>query len=136
MSNTESNKHVIRQFIERVYTQLDPAAVDELVADDFKADAWPDADNAKQVLRDSTGRMAQAIDQIKFEINDMIAEDDRVAVRLTASARQIGDFMGIPPSNRRYEIGEIHIFRLRDGKIVEHWHELDAMTLMKQLKPE
>jgi steroid delta-isomerase-like uncharacterized protein len=136
MSTNESNKDVVRAFIDRVYTQLDPTGVDELVADDFTADAWPDADDAKQTLRESTARMAQALDEIRFEIHDMIGEGDRVAVRLTASARQIGDFMGMPPSNRRYEIGEIHIFRLRDGKIVEHWHELDAMGLMKQLKPE
>jgi predicted ester cyclase len=42
--------------------------------------------------------------------------------------------MGMPPSGRSYEIGEIHIFRLRDSHIVEHWHEFDAMGMMKQLK--
>jgi len=41
--------------------------------------------------------------------------------------------MGMPPSGKRYEIGEIHIFRLRDGKVVEHWHQLDQMGMMKQL---
>jgi steroid delta-isomerase-like uncharacterized protein len=130
----EANKQVIRDFIERVYTRLDPAGVDELVADDFVADAWAPPNNGKQQLRDATVRMADALDDIRFEINDMIAEDDRVAVRLTASARQIGQFFGLPASNRRYEIGEIHIFRLRDGQIVEHWHELDSASLMRQLK--
>jgi predicted ester cyclase len=42
--------------------------------------------------------------------------------------------MGMPSTGRSYEIGEIHIFRLLDGKIVEHWLEMDAMGLMKQLK--
>lgn len=63
----------------------------------------------------------------------MIAEDDRVAVRLTASARQVGEFMGIPPSGRTYTIGEIHIFRIRDGKVVEHWHQFDLPGMMRQL---
>jgi predicted ester cyclase len=49
-------------------------------------------------------------------IDDMIAEDDRVAVRLTTSARQTGTFMGIQPSGNRYTIDEIHIFRVRDGQ--------------------
>ena len=42
--------------------------------------------------------------------------------------------MGMPATGRSYEIGETHIFRLRDGKIVEHWYEMDAMGLMRQLK--
>jgi hypothetical protein len=41
--------------------------------------------------------------------------------------------MGMPPSGKRYEIGEIHVFRLRDGKVVEHWHQMDQMGMMKQL---
>jgi predicted ester cyclase len=56
-----------------------------------------------------------------------------VAVRLTTAATQVGSFMGMPPSGKRYEIGEIHLFRLRDGKVVEHWHQMDQMGLMKQL---
>jgi len=108
--------------------------VDELVAEDFVDHAWPPPDNGKAKLRAATARMGKALDQISFRIDDLIGEDDRVCVRLTASARQIGEFMGMSASNRGYEIGEIHIFRLRDGLIVEHWHELDAMGLMRQLK--
>ena len=44
--------------------------------------------------------------------------------------------MGIEPSGRRYTIDEIHIFRLRDGKLAEHWHEFDKGALMTQLKGE
>jgi predicted ester cyclase len=39
----------------------------------------------------------------------------------------------MPPSGKRYEIGEIHIFRVRDGRLVEHWDQIDAMGMMKQL---
>ena len=66
-------------------------------------------------------------------IDDMIAEGDRVAVRLTSSAIQTGPFMGIPASGKRYEIGEIHWFRLRDGRICEHWHEADFLGMLRQL---
>jgi predicted ester cyclase len=134
--STSANKEVVRDFIERVFTQLEPTAVDELVADDFVDHAWPPPDNGKAKLRAATGQMGKALDQISFRIDDLIAEDDRVCVRLTAGARQIGEFMGMPPSNQSYEIGEIHIFRLRDGTVVEHWHELDAMGLLSQLKAD
>lgn len=133
---TDDAKQVVRSFIERVYTQLDPAAVDELVADDFEAHGMPAAVGDKAGLRQATQRMAAALADIKFNIDDVIAEDDRVCVRLTTSARQMGEFMGIPPTNRTYQIEEIHIFRVRDGQIVEHWHQLDAMSLMAQLRDD
>jgi predicted ester cyclase len=66
-------------------------------------------------------------------IEDMIGEGDRVAVRLTSHAVQTGPFMGLPPSGKAYTIGEIHIFRIRDGKVAEHWHEADFMGMMRQL---
>ena len=41
--------------------------------------------------------------------------------------------MGVSAAGKRYSIGEIHIFRVADGRIVEHWHQHDALGLMKQL---
>lgn len=134
MSDIESNKKVVRQFIDRVFGQLDEEAVEALVANDFESHAWPSEGSAKEALKAATVRMGKALADIKFTIDDLIAEDDRVAARVRSSARQIGDFMGVPASNRTYEIAEIHIFRLRDGLIVEHWDQIDAMGLMKQLK--
>jgi len=78
--------------------------------------------------------VGEGLADIRFAIDDLIAEDDRVVARVTSRARQVGPFMGMPATGRSYEIGEIHIFRLRDGKIVEHWYEMDAMGLMRQLK--
>jgi predicted ester cyclase len=66
-------------------------------------------------------------------IDDMVAEGDRVAVRLTSHAVQTGRFMNLPPSGKAYTIGEIHIFRIRDGKVAEHWHQADFMGMMRQL---
>ena len=70
---------------------------------------------------------------LRIAVDDVIAEGDRVAVRLTTAATQVGEFMGLPASNKRYEIGEIHIFKLRAGMVTEHWHQLDQVGMMKQL---
>ena len=78
--------------------------------------------------------MGKALSDIRFTLDDLIAEGDRVAARLTASASQTGEFMGMPATGNTYEIEEIHIFRIADGRIAEHWHQLDAMTMQKQLK--
>ena len=72
----------------------------------------------------------------EFVIHDLIAEGDRVAVRLTTTARHTGTFMGLGGTGNRYSIDEIHVFRIRDGQCVEHWHAFDTMDLMRQLKGE
>ena len=69
----------------------------------------------------------------EMRVEDVVAQDDRVAVRLTSSATHSGTFMGIPATGRRYEIGEIHWFRIADGRIAEHWHQADFLGMMRQL---
>jgi steroid delta-isomerase-like uncharacterized protein len=130
----DQNKALARRFITEIFEQGRVEAVDELCADDFIGHTWGNAD--KDGLRVAMDRVSKGLADAHFEIDDMIAEGDHVAVRLTASARQVGEFMGMPASGRTYEIGEIHIFRVRDGKVAEHWHQFDSAGLMKQLKPE
>ncbi len=128
---TEANKALVRRFISEIFEQGRLEAVDELCAEDFIGHTWGNAD--KKGLKAAMARVATGLADAHFTLDDMIAEDDRVAVRVTASARQMGEFMGMPASGRSYEIGEIHIFRLRDGKVSEHWHEFDRTGLIRQL---
>jgi steroid delta-isomerase-like uncharacterized protein len=129
---TDDNKALVLRFITEVFEQGRTDAVDELCAEDFIGHTWGNAD--REGLKATMARVATALADAHFQIDDMIAEDDRVAVRVTATARQVGEFMGLPASGRSYTIGEIHIFRLRDGKVTEHWHEFDRTGLIKQLK--
>jgi steroid delta-isomerase-like uncharacterized protein len=129
---TADNKALVRRFITEVFEQGRADAVDELCTEDFIGHTWGNADKAG--LKTAMARVASALADAHFQIDDVIAEEDRVAVRVTATARQVGEFMGIPASGRSYTIGEIHIFRLRDGKVAEHWHEFDRTGLIKQLQ--
>lgn len=130
---TEANKALVRRFIQEIFVEGHFEALEELVARDFVRHTGPSGDTDRAELRAAMERVSKGLAGAAFMIEDMIAEDDRVAVRVTASARQVGEFMGIPPSGRSYTIGEIHLFRIRDGKIAEHWHEADLLGLMRQL---
>lgn len=132
-TTTERNKAIVRRFVEEIFVQGRKESVDELLADDFVAHTWPSTGHPKDDLKAAIDRVAGGLADSEFTIDDLIAEDDRVAARLTTAATQVGEFMGLPPSGKRYSIEEIHIFRLRDGKVVEHWHQFDQMALMKQL---
>jgi predicted ester cyclase len=62
-----------------------------------------------------------------------VAEGDLVAVRLDSTATQSGEFMGVPATGKTYTIEELHLFRVSDGRVAEHWHQLDGMGMMRQL---
>jgi steroid delta-isomerase-like uncharacterized protein len=128
------NRAIVRRFIEEIFVEGRKATVDELLADDFVAHTWPSpTGNPRTDLKAAIDRAAAGLSDPRFTIDDLIAEGDQVAARLTTAATQTGEFMGMPPSNKRYEIEEIHWFRLRNGKVVEHWHQFDQMGMMKQL---
>jgi steroid delta-isomerase-like uncharacterized protein len=131
----EDNKALVRRFVDEIFVQGRPEAVDELLADDFVPHTWPFSGDGKADLKAAIERVSKGLSDPVFTIEDMIAEDDRVAVRLTAGARQTGPFMSMPPSDRSYSIGEIHIFRIHEGKVTEHWHQFDGMGMMRQLAP-
>ena len=129
----EGNKALVRRFVDEIFVQGRPEAVEELVADDFVSHTWRSTGDGKGDLKRAIERLSTALADSRFAVEDMIAEGDRVAVRLTAGATQVGELMGLPPSGKSYSIGEIHIFRIRDGKVVEHWHHYDQLGMMRQL---
>jgi steroid delta-isomerase-like uncharacterized protein len=66
-------------------------------------------------------------------VDDIVAEGDKVAIRITSSGTQCGEFMGLPPSGRKMTIQEFHIFRLENGRIAEQWGMPDLQGLLAQL---
>jgi len=132
-STLERNKEIVREFIDRVFVHQDASAIDELAAEDFTPHTFGPMQPGREPLKEGMRRAAAGVSDAEFEIHDMIAEGDKVAARLTTRARHTGTFMGLPPTGKPYSIDEIHIFRLRDGQVTEHWHEFDKMVLMAQL---
>ena len=68
-----------------------------------------------------------------MRIDDLVAQDDRVAVRDEISATHQGPFNGVPATGRKVAVGRITFYKLKDGKIAEAWSQLDMAGLMRQL---
>ena len=132
----QANKELVRQIIDRIFVHQEDAAIDELVSEEFVPRTFGPMPRGREGLREGMRRAAAGVSDAEFTIHDLIAEGDRVAARLTTTARHTGPFMGIEPSGKRYSIDEIHIFRIRDGQLVEHWHAFDTASLMAQLRGE
>src|SRR6476469_7575835 len=123
MPAPEINKEVVRRFVSEVLAQGDKSSGEALVAPDFTSHSWPSTGDGRADLKAAIDRVAKALAGPEFVIEDTIAEGDRVVVRVHSSATQVGEFMGMPASGKHYSISEIHIFRLRDGELVEHWDQ-------------
>jgi steroid delta-isomerase-like uncharacterized protein len=134
MGELDDNKVLVRRFIDEVFAKGNKDAVDELAAEDFvRHTGAPTSGDGRDDLKQTIDRVFKGLDDVEFTVEDLVAEGARVAVRLTSSATHVGAFMGMPATGRHYTIEEIHVFRIQDGKIAEHWHQLDQMGLMKQL---
>ncbi len=129
----DDNKAIVRRFVREVFQDGHLQAVDELVSEDFVPHTWPSTGDERGDLKRAMERVSRALTDVAFSIDDLIAEGDEVVARLTASATQTGELMGMPPTGKHYTIAEIHIFRIGDGLIVEHWHQFDQLGMMRQL---
>jgi predicted ester cyclase len=72
----------------------------------------------------------EAFPDYKHDLKEIIAEGDIVIVRTIDSGTHEGEFMGIPATGNRFEVGAVVILRINNGKIVELWEEIDNMGLM------
>ena len=77
-----------------------------------------------------------AFPDFHHEINDMVAEADKVTARVTLTGTHEGEFMGIPPTSNKINYTAMLEARFSEGKIVELWGVGDMLTLMQQLGME
>ena len=80
--------------------------------------------------------LLSAFHDSELEVEEMIAEVDRVMTRVTMHAIHEGEFAGIPPTGRDITLHAFTLFRLVDGKIAEEWEIVDELGLMEQLGME
>ena len=67
------------------------------------------------------------------DIEDELCDDDKVVARVTIHGRHVGEFLGQPPTGKEYATEQIHIWRVADGKVIEHWSVRDDLGQALQL---
>jgi steroid delta-isomerase-like uncharacterized protein len=130
----EANKALYRRWFDEVVSEGNLALADELLADDYAMhfpgiDAPVDREGHEQlVLMFRTGFP----DWVET-VEDVIAEGDRVVVRVVGRGTHEGEFQGIPPTGRRVIATGVGIARIANGQIAETWAAYDALGLLRQL---
>jgi steroid delta-isomerase-like uncharacterized protein len=129
----ERNKGVVRRYYEEVVNGGALDALDELAVPDYEEhDPFPGQGAGREGLRARVTMLRTSFRQ-HLTIAEMVAEGDRVVVRWTSSGTHEGEFMGIPATGSSFAIAGIDIHAMRDGKMAEHWHVVDLLSLLQQL---
>jgi steroid delta-isomerase-like uncharacterized protein len=131
MSNTlETNRHAVRRLFEDGFNHGRQHVVAELVAEDYVDTAGGRGPAAfDQVMT----RLRGAFPDIHYTIEDILAEDDRVAVRWHWSGTHRNPFRNAAPTNRALSNNGLAIFKLRRGQIVAATLETDRLGFLQNI---
>jgi steroid delta-isomerase-like uncharacterized protein len=131
--SAEENKTVVRKYRE-AHNQNNLAALDTIVAQDLIShSALPGLPPGLAGGKLAHQGFLAAFPDTQTTTEDLIAEGDKVVERYTARGTHTGDFMGAPPTGKKFSIESMVIYRFANGKIVEMWGLNDVQALMMQL---
>jgi predicted ester cyclase len=132
--STEQNKTIARRYAEELqdfWRSGDLSFVDRIFDSNYvqHIPGVPPNMSVKQIF----AALRAAIPDFQTTIEDLIAEGDKVAVRISWQGTHKGELMGIPPTGKHVKVTEMQIYRMANGKIVERWVETDVFGMMQQL---
>jgi predicted ester cyclase len=112
----------------------DLEAVDELFHPEFvNHEAAQGRPDGPEGMKETATWLRATFENISFEEQGIVAEDDRVVIRILFKGTHRGELFGIPPTGQSFEIQQFHEYRIQDGKIAEHWACRDDLGMLRQL---
>ena len=132
--SAEENKALLRRLVDEGLHKKNLGIMDELISPNFvnhsaPAGIPPTRDGYRQYVE----MLLASFPDIYLDIEDLIAEGDKVVVRYTVRGTHQGSFMGLPPSGKQFSFTGIGIQRIVDGKFVDRWEQADTLSLLQQL---
>jgi len=132
----QANKEIIRKYFKAIDEEGKTANAE--ILNDFLAEDFIEHDPAPGIppTRDGWKQLFKMFAEATpgyHVINDLIAEDDKVVAHITAYGKHVGTIFGIPATNKEFSMKGIVIWRLKNGKIIEHWAQNDMVGMMIQL---
>jgi predicted ester cyclase len=132
--SAQDNKQIALRVLEELFEKGNLDAADELIHPDFvNHEAPPDNPQGPEGLKETVSWLRRLWGPMHADIEDVICEGDRVAARLTMHGKHLGEFLGQEPTGKEFAVEHIHIWRMDDGKVVEHWSVRDDLGQALQL---
>ena len=123
-ADVEANKKLYRDFIETVINKRQPDAAGRFMSDGL-------IEHNANIAQVGRGKFLAAVlagfSDYHGEIQDIVAEGDKIVVRTLWTGTQDGPFLGLPPSGRKLKFTTADFFRIENGKLAEHWDVVDSL---------
>jgi predicted ester cyclase len=134
VSEVDENRAVVRRWIETFNNPYTPQTEVDLLAPGYIAhgpglpgpldlEAWTQF----------SGSFVEAFPDLRLTVEDIFSGGNMVAARVSVRGTHRGEFQGIPPTGKEVAFSSIEIDRMVEGKVAEHWFEMDLLGLMGQL---
>lgn len=133
--SAEQNKALARRVLEEMFNKGNLDVADELLAPDYvdHDPAMPEDVYGPEGFKQYVGAYRSAFSDLHVQIEDQIAEGDKVVTRWTGTGTHDGELAGIAPTGNRLTLPGMEIVRISGGKLVEGWEGYDSMNMMRQL---
>lgn len=133
-SKTTPPRSVIERYYDEVWAQRRPEAIDGLFAAGYLNHAGARGTLAGPAgIRSNYDSLVRAFPDVRFDLDDVVAEGDKVVVRYTMHGTHRGEFQGIAPTGRGVTVPGIGIYRIAGGLVQESWVVRDSLVLLRQL---
>jgi steroid delta-isomerase-like uncharacterized protein len=133
---SETNKTISRRFFEEAFGKGNLNVLDEIIASDHVNSgpgALPELPTGPQGAKQLVTVYRNAFPDVRFTIDEQIAEGDQVVTRWTADGTHKGELQGIPATGKSSTVTGIAVDRIVNGKIAETWGLFDQFGMMQQL---
>jgi predicted ester cyclase len=132
---SEANKAIVRALLEGA-DRSDISVLDETLApeyDDHNPPPFQGPATGLDGARDAFSAATKIFSDWSHEVVQQFTDGDYVISRVVGRGKHTGEFLGIPASNNDVQMEGIAIHRIVDGRIVEHWSQVDALGMLMQV---
>ena len=130
----DTNIALVKRFFEEVWNKGNLSLVDELLAQNYvDYNQQPGTPRGRKGYKITVNMFRSAFPDIQFTLDQILAEGDRLAIRLTGRGTHQGSFMGISPTGKQVSLSGMTFIRIENGQVAERWGISDIPGLMQQL---
>lgn len=128
------NKALVRQFYRDVLGEWNFSSVKEVVSPAFWSHDWTEGTpTGPRSFIHFYSAIRTALPDARYDVDDVIAEDDKVVVRWRLLGTHLGPFRGIAPTGHRITLNGIAIYRIYNNMLVERWVETNLLSLIERM---
>jgi predicted ester cyclase len=133
--SVEENKVIVRRFYEEVMNNGDVELLNELMDAEFDdhGEALFGSPHGREVIKQGIIATRSILPDLHVSIEEMIAEDDMVAVRGIMRCTHQGEWLGVTPTGNELTWKGIAMFRLANGRLMQRWFNSDGLSIVQQL---